>query len=95
MAIGNPFATEGHVSELQSSPQLYQPSTEPEHTGTKEQRPHNKAKNKTALLFAGELEEDMGVDFMGRDHGWAFRVEILPIQAQGSVRGHGLLSSYG
>ena len=81
MAIGTPFATKGYVSELQSSPQLYQPSIEPEHTGTKEQRPHNKDKNKTALLFAGELEENMGADVMDHDIGWAFHVEVLLVQA--------------
>ena len=95
MAFGSPFATEGHVPEQQSSPQLYKPSIEPEHTGIKEQRPHNKDKNKTTLLFAGELEENMGADIMGHDLGWPFHVEVLPVQAEASLHGHGLLSPYG
>lgn len=95
VAIGNPFTAKGHVSELQSSPQLYQPSIEPEHTGTEEQRSHNKAKYRTTLLFGGELEENMGVDFMGYDLGRAFHVEVLPVQAHERLQGHGLLSSHG
>lgn len=91
MAAGNTFATEGYISELQPSTKLHKPSLEPKPTRTKEKKPNPKDEQKNSVLPSRQLEETLGPLFMDHDHGWPIHVEVLSVQADERVPGHGLL----
>lgn len=77
MAIGNAFVTKGHVPKLQSSAELHKPSVEPEPTRAEKERPHKKVEHEIAVLFARELEENLGLDIVDTDHDWTVHMEVL------------------
>jgi hypothetical protein len=94
MAIGDTSFTKGHVSQLQSSSKLYKPSTEPEPTGAKNEKSYTQDEPQISLLFARELEENMGFNLVGLHNDWALHVEVFSIQEKGCFSCHGLLSSH-
>lgn len=79
MATRDTSFTKGHVSKLQSSSKLHKPSLEPELTRTKKEKPNKKDKQTVSLLFARELEENLGFDIMAHDNDWAIHMEILSV----------------
>lgn len=94
MAAGDAVATKGHVSKLQSSTQLHEPSLKPKPPGAKKEELHTEAKLKAGLLHGRKLEENLGSLLVVSDNGCAFHVEVHSVQKQERIQGHALLSSH-
>lgn len=82
MATRNPFAAKGHVPKLQPSTELHEPSSEPESPRPQKEKPNTQVEHKTRLLFARELEENLGHSTLGRNHDWSVHMEVLTVQAE-------------
>lgn len=82
MAAGDAFATKGHVSKLQSSTQLHEPSLKPKPPGAKKEELHTETKLKAGLLHGRKLEENLGSLLVVSDNGCAFHVEVHSVQKQ-------------
>lgn len=95
VAIGNPSTTEGHVPKLQPSTELHEPSSKPKPPRAEKEKSNTQNEHKTALLFAGKLEESLGFDIVGCHYDRALHVEVLPVQAEKSFSCNGLLPSHG
>lgn len=95
MAIGDTFATKGHVFELQSSIKLHKPSFEPKSSRFKKEEQNQKNKHRTGLLSARKLAEALGLVIVDSDNDRIIYLEIFPIQTKSSFQSDGLLSSHG
>lgn len=77
MATRDASVTKRHVSQLQSSTELHQPSPESKPARFKKEKPNQEDKHSVAVLFARELEEGLGVDIVDFDHDGFIYMEVF------------------
>lgn len=80
MAARNTSATEGYISQLQSSTKLHKPSLEPKPTRATEKKSNPKGEHKNSVLHSRQLEETLGPMLMDYDNDRAIHVEVLSVQ---------------
>lgn len=95
MAIGDAFATKGHVSELQPSAELHKPSFEPKLTRLEKKEQNQKNEHGVCVLSARELAKALGIVTVDFDYDRVIYMEVFPIQTQRCFSCNGLLSSHG
>lgn len=95
MAIGDAFATKGHVSKLQPSAELHKPSFKPKLTRLEKKEQNQKIGHRVCVLSARELAKALGLVTVDFDYDGVIYMEVFSIQTERCFSSNGLLSSHG